>query len=101
VDETGWKRAALASVMGIPESHLSRMLSDEKPISADRFDSFPIEIKRFVISQIAVYFGLHVIADQEFEVAHQQALLALLSVMGKKRQAKAELPEAELKRERA
>lgn len=82
IDESGWKHAALASVLGVKPPYLSMLLSGEKPWTAKYQAALPDDIERRFAAAYAELFGLIVVVPVEGEQAIKQLVAGLFGVLG-------------------
>ena len=58
VDDSGWKRTALAEHVGASPSRLTDMLKGERPMTLERLERFPEEIQAGFVRRYAAALGI-------------------------------------------
>lgn len=81
IEESGWKHAAVAAVLGVEPPYLSRMLAGEKPWSLRAFAQLPDDIEAIFARKYAEAFGLIVVQPVSGEQAVRNLVSGLFGVL--------------------
>jgi len=95
IDDSGWKHAAVASVLRVKPPYLSLMLSGEKPWTAKHLAALPDEIEQRFAQSYAESFGHLVVEPLDGESAIKQLLAGLCGVLSEGRAAKKRMARME------
>jgi len=58
VEESGWRRSAVAAELGVSDPQLSAMLSGERAVTLRRLSGLPLEIRQRFARRLAEALGL-------------------------------------------